>query len=71
MKTARQVIAEAMNDEKMMYDSDEANADQIIAALESAGFNILPPNHVQLPKTRHEAEVMNCISERFLKEPVK
>jgi hypothetical protein len=41
VKTARQVIAEAMDDEKMMYDSDEANADQIIAALHAAGYVII------------------------------
>lgn len=44
MKTPRQIIAEAMDEEKMMYDSDEANADQIIAALTSAGYAIVPVN---------------------------
>jgi hypothetical protein len=41
VKTARQVIAEAMNEEKMMYDSDEANADQLIYALREAGYVII------------------------------
>lgn len=41
MKTYRQVIAEAMDDEKMMYNSDDANADAIIAALHKAGYVII------------------------------
>lgn len=41
MKTAREIIAEVMDDEKMMYDADEASADIIIAAIDAAGYKIV------------------------------
>lgn len=47
VKTARQAITEAMNDEVMMYDSDEENADQIIAAIDAAGYKIVPKNDTE------------------------
>lgn len=42
MKPALQVIAEAMNEELMMYDDDLANAATIMRALNDAGYIVAP-----------------------------
>jgi len=41
MPSPRQVIVEAMDEENMMYNDDEGNADRIIAALHAAGYVII------------------------------
>lgn len=37
-----------------------------LEGLEREGYRLCPPGHVLLPQSHQEAQVMNCISERFL-----
>lgn len=49
MKPALDVIAEAMNDELMIYNDDHANAAAIISALRDAGYAVMPMNFDPAP----------------------
>lgn len=40
--TPRDVIANAMDDDVMMYGADHENADTILAALKAAGYAVVP-----------------------------
>lgn len=66
MKTAIEIIAETYIKD-FGHHVMSGPAAEIVASLEAAGFRLLPPGHVQLPQSRHEAEVMHIVGERFLK----
>jgi hypothetical protein len=44
-------------------------ADDVAAGLASAGYVVVSPGSVMFPRDRKEAEAMNLISERMLKDP--
>lgn len=45
--------------------------DRVIAQLRASGWIICAPGHVHLPRNRPEAEAMNLVSERWLRDNPK